>query len=159
MQEEMDEVLERADIRPDIAYAIRKTGLIVTAHNKSLLTGRDLEEWNDAIEEYRTKSREKTTTQEKKIAQVIKLIIQEFHRCMVVMGLLLKEGGPLRVSDKRGLAAGHSLFCLTKALKSMRALAVLTDKKFGEDGFVIVQCLRHTFTLPIFNNIQRRPRI
>lgn len=35
-----------------MAYAIKKTGRIVTESNKHLLTKEDIQEWNDAIDEY-----------------------------------------------------------------------------------------------------------
>lgn len=146
MKVEMDEALAKADIPRDIAYATKKTGLIVTAHNESLLTGQDIQEWNDAIQEYYlTKGRQKKTAAEKRSAKVGELIAREFHRCMVVMGLTLREGGLLRVTDEQGVAAGHSLFCLTKTIKSMRALQLLTDKGFGEDGLVLVRSMLESY--------------
>lgn len=39
-------------IRPEIVYAIRKTGRIVTARNRTLLSEDELNEWTDAVEEY-----------------------------------------------------------------------------------------------------------
>jgi len=44
--------LKLADIRPEFAYAMRKTGLIVTEDNSSLFSKEDLTEWSSAIREY-----------------------------------------------------------------------------------------------------------
>lgn len=41
-----------AGIRPQIAYAMRKTGMIISESNKHLFTESDLDEWQDAVEEY-----------------------------------------------------------------------------------------------------------
>ena len=42
----------KAGIRPELIYAMRKTGRIVTESNQHLLTDEELQEWQDAIEEY-----------------------------------------------------------------------------------------------------------
>ena len=42
----------KAGVRPELIYAMRKTGRIVTASNQDLLTDEELQEWQDAIEEY-----------------------------------------------------------------------------------------------------------
>jgi DNA-binding transcriptional regulator YhcF (GntR family) len=42
----------KAAVRPELIYAMRKTGRIVTESNQQLLTDDELQEWQDAIEEY-----------------------------------------------------------------------------------------------------------
>ena len=42
----------KSGVRPELIYAMRKTGRIVTASNQDLLTDDELQEWQDAIEEY-----------------------------------------------------------------------------------------------------------
>src|SRR5208337_2341030 len=42
----------KAGVRPELIYAMRKTGRIVTESNQELLTDGELQEWQDAIEEY-----------------------------------------------------------------------------------------------------------
>lgn len=44
--------LLRANVRPEIVYACRKTGRLVTESNQHLLTRAELKEWNDAVEEF-----------------------------------------------------------------------------------------------------------
>ena len=39
-------------VRPELIYAMKKTGRIVTESNQHLLTDEELQEWQDAIEEY-----------------------------------------------------------------------------------------------------------
>jgi hypothetical protein len=146
IQEEMDEILSLAGISPDIAYASQKTGRIVTAHNNSLLTGRDLREWREAIEEYhRKKNSPRTESPNEWHKRLITLIVSEFDRCMVVMGLVLRRGGPVRVSHTHELAAGHTFFCLTKAIKTMQAIRLLTDKRFGEDALILIRSILEAY--------------
>jgi hypothetical protein len=42
----------KAGVRPELIYAMKKTGRIVTESNQHLLTDEELQEWQDAIEEY-----------------------------------------------------------------------------------------------------------
>lgn len=42
----------KAGVRPELIYAMRKTGRIVTESNQQLLTDDELQERQDAIEEY-----------------------------------------------------------------------------------------------------------
>ena len=42
----------RAGIRPELIYAMKKTGRMVTQWNQDLLTDQELQEWQEAIGEY-----------------------------------------------------------------------------------------------------------
>ena len=42
----------KVGVRPELIYAMKKTGRIVTESNQHLLTDEELQEWEDAIEEY-----------------------------------------------------------------------------------------------------------
>jgi membrane peptidoglycan carboxypeptidase len=48
----MDEAVRTGGIRPELAYAAKKTGFIVTESNKKKLTRQQLREWDDAVQEY-----------------------------------------------------------------------------------------------------------
>jgi hypothetical protein len=52
IREMMGEIADAAGLPPDLAYAIRRTGLVVTARNKDLLDSAQTSAWNDAIAEY-----------------------------------------------------------------------------------------------------------
>ena len=52
IRERMRDVAERMGLAPDLAYAICKTGLVVTDAGKHLLDDAQLAAWNEAIEEY-----------------------------------------------------------------------------------------------------------
>ena len=45
--------LLQANARPEIVYAVRKTGMLVSEANRHLLSRAEWKEWKDAIEEYR----------------------------------------------------------------------------------------------------------
>lgn len=48
----MDEAVRNDAIPPELAYAAKKTGFIVTETNKDKLTRQQLKEWDDAVQEY-----------------------------------------------------------------------------------------------------------
>ncbi len=50
--EVMDEAVRTGGIRPELAYAAKKTGFIATESNKKKLTRQQLTEWDDAVQEY-----------------------------------------------------------------------------------------------------------
>ena len=45
-------LLKRAGVPPALIYAYEKTGRLVTEENKRFLTDKELEEWDNAVEEY-----------------------------------------------------------------------------------------------------------
>jgi hypothetical protein len=51
-QEVLNAAKEKTDIRPELLYAMEKTGRIVTERNKHLLSREEMAEWNAAIDEY-----------------------------------------------------------------------------------------------------------
>ena len=53
MEHQMIEAMKEAGIDPAIIYATEKTGRIVSEENVELLSDIELEEWEEAIEEYR----------------------------------------------------------------------------------------------------------
>lgn len=49
-----DAMVLQGEITPETAYAMKKTGLLVTEQTKELLCDTELDEWNKALGEYRT---------------------------------------------------------------------------------------------------------
>jgi hypothetical protein len=52
IRERMGDVAEGIGLAPDLAHAIRKTGLVVTDKGKHLLDDAQRATWNEAIDEY-----------------------------------------------------------------------------------------------------------
>ena len=50
--------MKASGVRPALIYAYERTGLIVTAQNRPLMSASDLDEWDDAIAEYGEECRE-----------------------------------------------------------------------------------------------------
>jgi hypothetical protein len=58
--EESTQAMRMAGIRPEVIYAHRKTGLIVTADNRDKLSKEAMAEWKAAIDEYFDKGKRKS---------------------------------------------------------------------------------------------------
>jgi hypothetical protein len=56
VEDRMIEAMSAAGIRPEVIYAFRKTGRIVTEDNWRLLSEADRKEWTDAVKEYFTRA-------------------------------------------------------------------------------------------------------
>jgi hypothetical protein len=54
-EQAMIDAMVAADIPPELIYAFKRTGRLVTERNKRLLTREELREWDEAIDEYRRK--------------------------------------------------------------------------------------------------------
>jgi hypothetical protein len=52
MESMMGDIANAAGLSPDLAYAIRKTGLLVTQRNKDKLSDEQIAAWNEALAEY-----------------------------------------------------------------------------------------------------------
>jgi hypothetical protein len=48
----MDAAVRNGAIRPELAFAAKKTGFIVSESNQKALTRKQLKEWDDAVQEY-----------------------------------------------------------------------------------------------------------
>ena len=57
IKEMMGKIAVAAGLPPDLAYAIRRTGLLVTARNRDVLDSAQTAAWNDAIGEYQMLTR------------------------------------------------------------------------------------------------------
>ena len=53
----LGDVADAAHLAPDLAYAIRKTGLLVTERNQDLLDDHQRAAWNKALAEYESFNR------------------------------------------------------------------------------------------------------
>ena len=57
-----DAMVCQGEITPETAYAMKKTGLLVTEQTKDLLRDPELLEWNDALEEYKNARQNSSTS-------------------------------------------------------------------------------------------------
>ena len=57
MEHQMIETMKKAGIDPAIIYAVEQTGRLVSEANEHLLSDKERDEWNAAIEEYEAKHR------------------------------------------------------------------------------------------------------
>jgi hypothetical protein len=139
MDRQMAAALDDADMDPGVAYAIKKTGLILTKQNKHLVTGRDLADWNAAIGEYWSGEADSESDPDaEEFGRIAIRILKEYERIMLAIGSAINLGGPPRAQGREEPLM-HVMFCTTRALRTLRALKLLTDEYYGEDALALVR--------------------
>ena len=135
-----DDLMHQAGVADDVAYASSKTGLILTEANKSRVTGKDLDDWREAIDEYHRPVAQESD--EKRLAEgFLEHLMAEFSRCRVVMGMVTTKGDDVHIPADREFGLMHTLFCLTKSIRTMGAIESLTDEGFGEDALILIRSM------------------
>lgn len=129
--------LELPGVRPELIYATRKTGLMVTEFNIDLLPERDLEEWHAAIREFRKKKAQpRPSFRQRRFDAQYKLLKEEFQAIQYVFGKLIHDfhDAACPAEDTVLFIRGHLLFCAARTVKTLQASAVLFEGSFGEDA-------------------------
>lgn len=138
INEKVANFLLEAGTSPELAYATYKTGLMVTAFNKNLLTDSDLKEWNDAIEEYRrlqAKAPPPTETDLKYI-RTLERLEHEAKNCRRILTRIIHEHGiarNIRGDEENAVFQDFLFFCYTKSLKTFEGIQSLLSAGYGED--------------------------
>jgi hypothetical protein len=124
-------ILAEADVRPEIAYAMALTGMIVTEQNQHLQSDDDIDEWNEAIDEYVHQAE----------TGVIPLTPNEFIGAIAVVGRVVSQDNviPIGIAGYANTAENRMVIVLQDELGSrnkaiaamdrMAALVMLTDQE------------------------------
>lgn len=147
----MSEMLEKIGTRPEIIYAFRKTkGFVLTEHNKDLASPQDIQEWKDAIKEYRQKQKQPVKETIPKWEKIFMKCVQGMDDVLHIEGLLIYKSQKFR-QDRSGLTENqfspfdYFLFCLTKTIKSTRGLLALLANNFTEDALNLTRSVYENY--------------
>jgi len=140
------DAMRRAGMGPHLIYAFQKTGgLLVTEHNEQLLSEKDLDEWEEAIDEYF--DLEKNPPQPDLADTLLSSLKKEIDSCIISLGYTLEHGWD-EAGEKHPSASqyftvdDYVLICATKSMKTLRAIKVLLEENIGADGLALS---RHLF--------------
>ncbi|QDS37492.1 SEC-C domain-containing protein [Brevibacillus brevis] len=138
-QAEIISVMEQAGIAPQLIYAYKKTGLLVTEENMNKISDLDLEEWRSAIEEY-------SNINTKPELDHFDHIIKETNNCINLYSLLIHKWGDIS-SDDISFFSQHEyiFFCLTKTLKSIRSILNQLDNILIEDSYILLRSIHENY--------------
>lgn len=130
--EEFTRSAENAGVDPALIYATRKTGRMLVAGLTPPLPQRDLDEWQDAIDEYHARASRISDSSE--LDDVFRAVMEEAERLPFLFGKLLHDVNKratvkLRAAGFRSLFA---IFCAARTTKSLQATRALVETQAAE---------------------------
>lgn len=150
-QNEFIEIMRKVGIREEYIYAYKVTGRIVTEDNMAYLTDAEYQEWSDAVQEYFTlKSLEGISL---KTNQSTINLLEELERCCFLVGMIVNECGLIESLDEEGIhltQRDYILYCLTKTLKTSKAIISQLLNKLPEDSLNLLRSIYENYLNVIF---------
>ncbi|MGE0802997.1 MAG: hypothetical protein AB7G13_26905 [Lautropia sp.] len=119
------EVMRKADLRPELIYAYQKTGgLLISRENAKLVTGKDLQDWDDAIDEYF--AIRDNASDVHPVPILLDALARELESCIICLGYVIECGqssnaSPIGSSSELFSSDDYALICATKAMKTLRS--------------------------------------
>ncbi len=151
LQEEIAKRLETDGLPPAEVYAYRKTGLWITKENRANITKAEMREWEHAKTEYERLGETAYDDHDDPGAdEFLGTLVPEYLNCLTVMAFALSHGRTQNVTKESHALLDYVCFCFTKSLKSMRAIGVLTEDFFGEDGLIIARSIYENYLHAVF---------
>lgn len=136
------EMLEIVGIRPEIIYAFKKTGVPIAKDKLHLYSKSQLKLWNDAIQEYFDIKSEKIKPKTDSVEIILYALQEALNKVEFLYALIISKysreakeiilTGNINTND-------YIVFCLTKNLKSLKAIKILLANNFGEDALNLVR--------------------
>lgn len=148
------ESMQRANVRPHIIYAYRKTGgLLLSRQNEKLASTKDVDDWDAAIDEYyRLK---KNPPAPHPVDLLFQSLEDELDSCIICLGYVLEHG--LSTDAQRMPSSSeyfsvdeYALLCATRSMKTLRAIKVLLNENIGADGLSLARHLLESYFQIVF---------
>jgi len=141
LQEEFTRAAEKVGVDPALIYATRKTGRVLVRGLTPPLPQRDLDEWEDAIEEYY--EHEAQTGPLSEADEAIRAVMNEAVRLPFIFGKLLYDVNKRAPAKLRsaGFRSVFSIFCAARTTKSLQAIRALVETQAAEDTLTIVRSM------------------
>lgn len=146
--------MEAAGFRPELIYAYRKTGLIITVQNEGLATTTDIEEWDEAIDEYLLL--QETPPEPDPVQVAFSDLEGELDSIIICLGYVL-EHGILEESTRTASSSvyftvdDYVLLCATKSIKTLRAVKALISENIGSDCLSLARHIYENYLHCIFS--------
>ena len=143
------EAMRLSGIRPHIIYAYQKTGgLLLTRENEKLATTKDIQDWDNAIEEYY--KLEKNPPEPHPVEILLASLEEELDSCIICLGYVLEYGcnpEATRIFSSSELfkADDYALICATKSMKTLRAIKALLAQQIGADALALARHLMENY--------------
>lgn len=153
LSREMINAMREAGVREEIIYSYEKTGLLIGRDTLDVTPTKDIEDWNNAIDEYfelQKKPREKDDT-----TKAIESFINEYKKCIIAFGYLLEYGFD---KAKKSTPCGskymspelYSFICATKSFKTLKSIHFLLEKEAGFDALALTRSIYENYLHIVF---------
>lgn len=148
------EAMRESGIRPEIIYAYKKTGgLLLTESNEDLATTKDIEDWNNAIDEYldlQNNPPQPTSTE-----LLFKSFEEELEACIICIGYALDFGIEERAEQTPSSSSfftvdNYVLLCATKSIKTLRSVRALINQDIGADCLALARHIYENYLHIVF---------
>lgn len=131
------EMLNEIGVAPRVIYAFNQLGYCVV-EGEEIYSDEQLEQWNNAIEEYELKEIEDEDENSQMAYSTIERIFETIKKIQFLYALIIRKYGnkshSLDLTDKIK-SSDYIIFCLTRNLKSLKAITLLAVEDFPEDAF------------------------
>lgn len=148
------QAMHQANIRPEIIYAYQRTGgLLLTESNEALATTKDIEDWEDAIDEYF--ALQENPPQPDPTELLFKSFEEELESCIICTGYVL-DLGILEQSEQTASSSllftvdSYVLLCSTKSIKTLRSVRALINEDIGADGLALTRHIYENYLHSVF---------
>lgn len=146
--------MRQAGTRPELIYAYQKTrGLLLTESNSLLATTKDIEDWDDAIDEYFALQEHPPQSHPTEI--LFNSLEEELESCIICMGYAL-DRGTLDSSEQTPSSSefftvdSYVLLCATKSIKTLRSIRALINEDIGSDCLVLTRHIYENYLHIVF---------
>lgn len=131
------EMLNEIGVDPRVIYAFNKLGFCLV-EGEEMYSDEQIEQWNDAIEEYEDLELNGIDLETRNIYSTIEKIYKTFEKLQFVYALVIRKySNKLNSIDLvlEPKPSDYILFCLTRNLKTIKAINLLSLNDFPEDAF------------------------
>jgi hypothetical protein len=130
------EMLNEIGVDPRVIYAFNKLGYCLV-EGEEMYSEEQIEQWNEAIEEYEVKEINGEDTESQKAYSTIGKVYKTLDKLRFLYALIVRKYNNKSNSIDLVVEAKPSdyiLFCLTRNLKSLKAINLLAVNDFPEDA-------------------------
>ena len=131
------EMLNEIGVDPRVIYAFNKLGYCIV-EGEEIYSDEQIDQWNEAIEEYELKDINGEDLDSQIAYSSLDKVFQALEKIQFVYALIIRKYG-----NKSGSVdlidmikpSDYIIFCLTRNLKSLKAITLLAIDNFPEDAF------------------------
>ncbi|WP_431138917.1 DUF5677 domain-containing protein [Enterobacter mori] len=145
------EAMHKAGINPAIIYAYKKTGYLLAEENLDKYTGKVLQEWDNAIDEYNQYGGDPADSEDsRKFDEILNSLSEDIECTIYAMGLANdKFLNSLLYSKNDELSMlsveQYQALCVCRAHKTLRTIYTLKEKQFSEDIIKLTRTIYESY--------------